>query len=505
MAKTIGYDLRKGIIKKKQLFAKTFMPAFIFAICAGTILTLSSVFAAETTPWTGNGTTNGFCSTNTSDTSLPAGQQQWLFILTSPGAGPWTLTAHFDPATDPDPAVVSGVQQGPNGSVHFTVNTAMGAKLLDASATNGTANSVLTVSHCTYHAQLQVSKTATTTFSRDFDWTILKSVDQDTLTLAPGEQHTVNYTVAVTKDSGTDSDWAVSGTITVSNPDPKNAADGVSVTDSISGYGGTVPVTCPSTTIAAGATMDCTYGPVSLPDATSRVNTATANTTTAAIAGGSGTADVTFGSPTTVLDNCVDISDTIAGSLGNTCDSHTYNYSSNIIADNLQCGNNTINNTASLVSDDGNTKTSSAAVHVTVPCALGCTLTQGYWKTHSEFGPAPYDNTWALLPGGHGASTTFFLSGQTWLAVFKTAPAGNAYYQLADQYMAARLNQLNGASTPANVQTAINQATTLFQTYTPAQIAALKGNSTLRAQFISLAGILGNYNEGIIGPGHCSE
>ena len=26
----------------------------------------------------------------------------------------------------------------------------------------------------------------------------------------------------------------------------------------------------------------------------------------------------------------------------------------------------------------------------------GCTLTQGYWKTHSENGPAPYDDNWAI-------------------------------------------------------------------------------------------------------------
>jgi hypothetical protein len=319
----------------------------------------------------------------------------------------------------------------------------------------------------------------------------------------------VNYTVNVTKDQGTDGDWAVSGTIHVTNPDPLQQASGVSVTDSISGYGGTVNVTCPSTTLAAGASMDCTYGPVALPDATSRVNTATATTTTTSIDTGSGTADVTFGDPSTVLDNCVDISDTIAGALGNTCASKTYNYSSIINADSLSCGDNTVNNTASLATDDGVTKTSSAAVHVTVPCVLGCTLTQGYWKTHNTFfhGGAPADDTWttnlAVLP--QGPNTTFFQSGQSWFNVFWTAPAGNAYYQLADQYMAAVLNQLNGASTPANVQTALNQAKALFQTYTPAQIAALKGNSALRAQFVSLAGTLGSYNEGLIGPGHCSE
>lgn len=142
-------------------------------------------------------------------------------------------------------------------------------------------------------------------------------------------------------------------------------------------------------------------------------------------------------------------------------------------------------------------------VYTNIPApSTGCTLTQGYWKTHSEFGPAPYDATWALLTGGLGASTTFFLSGQTWYEVFGTPPAGNAYYNLAHQYMAAVLNGLAGASTSA-VTTALASATTLFNTYTPAQIAALAKNSSLRAEFISLAGTLGAYNEGLTGPGHC--
>ena len=133
----------------------------------------------------------------------------------------------------------------------------------------------------------------------------------------------------------------------------------------------------------------------------------------------------------------------------------------------------------------------------------GCTLTPGYWKTHSEFGPAPYDNTWALLTSG--ASTTFFLSGQTWYEAFWTAPAGNAYYILAHAYMAAALNQLAGTSIPADVLTAFNTATGLFETYTPAQIAVLSGNNALRKQFVELAGILDDYNNGITGPGHCPD
>jgi hypothetical protein len=132
----------------------------------------------------------------------------------------------------------------------------------------------------------------------------------------------------------------------------------------------------------------------------------------------------------------------------------------------------------------------------------GCTLTQGYWKTHSDLGPAPFDDTWDLLPSG--SSTIFYLSGQTWYQAFHTAPAGNAYYNLAHHYMAAVLNGLAGADLSA-VSSEIITADGLFSTWTPAQIGALKGNDALRQQFISLAGVLGAYNEGITGPGHCED
>jgi hypothetical protein len=135
------------------------------------------------------------------------------------------------------------------------------------------------------------------------------------------------------------------------------------------------------------------------------------------------------------------------------------------------------------------------------PPAGGCTRTQGYWKTHSEFGPAPYDSTWASLP--NGASTAFYLSGKTYIAVFGTPPAGNAYYNLAHQYIAAQLNQIAGAAIPAGALAAYNDATTLLQTYTPAQIGALRGNNALRKSFINLGGVLGAYNEGKLGVAHC--
>ena len=130
----------------------------------------------------------------------------------------------------------------------------------------------------------------------------------------------------------------------------------------------------------------------------------------------------------------------------------------------------------------------------------GCTLTPGYWKTHSQYGPAPYDTTWAVI----GEDTTFYLSGQTYYEVLWTSPErGNAYYILAHPFIAAKLNIAKGASVPADVQTAITDATDLFNTYNPDEIGALKGRDELRAQFITLASVLDEYNNGITGPGHC--
>jgi len=129
----------------------------------------------------------------------------------------------------------------------------------------------------------------------------------------------------------------------------------------------------------------------------------------------------------------------------------------------------------------------------------GCSLTWGYWKTHSEFGPAPYDNTWALLP--NGASSLFFISGQTWYQVLKTDPrGGSAYYILAHQYIAAYLNKLNGADV-STVSSQLAQAEALFELYKPSDVLS----SSIRNTFISLAYTLDQYNNGNIGPGHCDN
>ncbi len=71
-------------------------------------------------------------------------------------------------------------------------------------------------------------------------------------------------------------------------------------------------------------------------------------------------------------------------------------------------------------------------------CSEGCTLTQGYWKTHSSYGHASYDATWAAV----GENTPFFSSSSTWYSALLESPEGDAYWILAHQYIAAVLTDI---------------------------------------------------------------
>lgn len=361
--------------------------------------------------------------------------------------------------------------------------------------------------------ELSVTKDAHTSFNRDWDWTIAKSGDRTELILALGQQFLVNYTVTVDADS-TDSAWAVSGEIKVANPAPI-AATINSVSDLVS-PSIAANVACSVSfpyTLVAGATLTCTYD-ADLPDATSRTNTATAtqqnynyaadgSATPAGTTSYSGTAAVTFGTtPTKETDECIDVIDDQYGSLGKVCAGDapkTFTYSLKIKYD--FCGDYTYKNVASFTTNDSSTTGSDDhSVTVKVPCDVGCTLTQGYWKTHSREGPAPYDDAWKNI-GPLEEDTLFFNSGKTWYEVFWTAPAGNAYYNLAHQYMAAKLNVLNGAA-PASVSATLTAAEALFNAQGAGDTTLSRAERTLA---LSLATTLDNYNNGLIGPGHCSE
>jgi len=207
--------------------------------------------------------------------------------------------------------------------------------------------------------------------------------------------------------------------------------------------------------------------------------------------------------------------DSVVGQLGpdHLFDSATFTYSRWITAE--TCDPFTVENTATVV-DSVVLDSDTVTIRVTVNCGEGCTLTQGYWKTHSNKGPAPLDTTWNLLPDQPAAfdpdaiqeaeDETFFYSGQTWYQVFWTSSAGgNAYYILAHQYMAAVLNILNGASSTAAVNAAITNAGNYFNNAANTPASALNLSKSARKTLLGYATTLGNYNTGVIGPGHCDE
>lgn len=372
--------------------------------------------------------------------------------------------------------------------------------------------------HC---YELTVTKDATTSLDRDWEWTIDKTGDQSELTLSPEQAFTVNYTVDV-DTSSTDSNWGVSGNITIQNPNPTLAADLTAVNDLISPDVLGV-VDCPALVVPAGGSLICTYSST-LSDTADRLNTATASLqnydydfeeigTANGTTDYSGTAAVSFAEAAiNETDECADFSDSPYGVLGTVCADtapQSFQYSLEVGPYTAEsCGLPlTFDNTASFITNDTQSAGSDNwSVNVEVACV--CSLTQGYWKTHSSHGPAAHpDDTWGLL--ANGPETPFFSSGKTYYEVLWTAPqGGNAYYTLAHQYIAAQLNNLNGAVFPPAVQTAFDAATVLFNTYTPEQVAAMKGKNgnTVRQQFTNLAGILGAFNEGETNPaGHCSE
>jgi hypothetical protein len=356
-----------------------------------------------------------------------------------------------------------------------------------------------------FHYRLTVSKTANAEYTRTYEWEIEKNcLGDETLILATGQ--TFNYPFSWKVGATyTDSDWKVTGEITIENNTPFDVTI-TSVTDELSG-GIAATVDCPSYALASGETVVCTYSAeLDEEDAVDGTNTVAVVSGTPEVEGATATADYTFGDPTTEVDECIVVEDD-CGEPVEVCyeDAPHTEYYSCYIGSYDECGDYEYTNTAGFTTNDTETTGSDyCVVRIAVPCKGGCTLTQGYWKTHSEYGPAPYDATWALLP--NGADTPFFTSGKTYYEILWTPPKGNPYYILAHQYIAAQLNFLNGAD-PTAAQAAFDAATILFNTWLPNQVAALRGpaGNTLRNQFTSLASILDEYNNGLIGPGHCSE
>lgn len=350
-----------------------------------------------------------------------------------------------------------------------------------------------------------VEKTAVPSFKRVYRWTIHKAVTDPasgSLTLSAGQSYTLKYAVSLV-GTPTDQDFKVSGQVVIKNTGEvpvvlQAPSDALSTGESVAlACGVSFPYT-----LAEGQSLTCTYSQA-LPDGQSRTNTATVSWTAGDKSGtAQGQASFAFTTPTEVVDGAVDVSDpsattvsAISGINSEGVISQTYFFERTIRFD--ACGSYQVENQATFTTRDTKTTGSaSATVQVAVPCLGGCTLTQGYWKTHSRYGPAPYDDTWAQI----GEDTPFYGSGKTFYQVLWTTPSGgNAYYILAHQFIAAKLNILNGADASA-ISAAMAWAEGFFATYTPGNVP-----KSVASQAKSYAATLDSYNNGLIGPGHCSE
>jgi hypothetical protein len=440
-----------------------------------------------------------------------------------------------------------------------------------SASTNGSAGAQATVDvQC---ETVSVSKTANTAYRANYSWSGDKKIvvrpedltkeekstycslltsgpyannyacDDITVILNEHGVYDTVYQLNATRTAASESEFAVSGVITVSWPSGTTPVFSGDPTDTLhftSGLPATQDATV-SNCVSGATSLTCDYT-TSLDGKRDGVNWASiVRPHVCYDAGGNagacdpadsstyqGSQAYAFGEATAQTDECVSVSDlfndgglNLGGSFswlvgGNVCASQTWYRTGDVDPTALvkslaihadwaptDFAQNAclfeVPNLLSLLSNDTQTGSSDEAViSVNVPsvCNQGCTLTQGYWKTHSKYGPAPYDSTWAKI----GENTLFFHSGKSWITLFRTPPkGGDAYLQLAHQYMAARLNVEAGASVPASVASAMTSAEALFNA------VGSSFNKTQTTEARSLAGVLGSYNEGALGPGHCSE
>lgn len=262
-----------------------------------------------------------------------------------------------------------------SGDYSFTVKAIVcdqGADLND---------SATVVVNVTVYQPLDVTKSADATLTRTWSWTIDKQSETTELTLAIGQSGDVDYTVTVDASSA-DSDWAVSGQITVENP---NAVPfDVTVADEVDNGGtcsiegsdtATVPAKAGSVNGSVQFDYSCDY-PTSGPTSDSGTNTATATVTLdQQDYEFTGTQDFEF--VATEVDECIDVSDDLfdvnppnldPATVCAGVDSlpKTFSYTGQI-GPYASAGSYTVENTASFVTNDtGAAGRSSWTVDVTV-------------------------------------------------------------------------------------------------------------------------------------------
>ncbi|HWG08362.1 MAG TPA: hypothetical protein VN672_05080 [Solirubrobacteraceae bacterium] len=309
---------------------------------------------------------------------------------------------------------------------------------------------------------LNVVKDANPAFTREFNWKIEKSVDACRVTVVypngcqtTHSEKTLNYTVTVTKDEGTDGGWEVSGTISILNASEAETATGVSVSDvvtdpssneagscDINGSGGS-PYAVGS--LAAEEALElpyvCTFSSKPAYDQ-NYTNTATVEWDPESVHSATGSESFKvpfqFKTPTSVVHDSVSLADlytvtplpsgsaTLEGALpsGTISSSQTYKYSYvvKVPHDCLKLENTASFTVADKDNDADDTESSSVTVKVCRTPANTGALTMGFWQNKNGQG----------IIGGQAKSGT--CPSATWLRQFhpfSDLPAASTCSQVA--------------------------------------------------------------------------
>ncbi len=153
-----------------------------------------------------------------------------------------------------------------------------------------------------------------------------------------------------------------------------------------------------------------------------------------------------------------------------------------------------------------------ARISICVPCDCGgCTYTIGYWKNHDGTKKNQVDMITSLIEEADGTIWLGASNGAKSVAVTDASQAGNllsmenqeasnGIVKLYAQLLAAKLNILNGACSCA-IHNTIAAADDFLSDHSASDWSCL----TMEDQQVVLdwKTILDDYNNGVIGPGHC--
>lgn len=297
-----------------------------------------------------------------------------------------------------------------------------------------------------------VEMTAVPKLKRTHSWKIEKSVSRSALTLKAGETADVTYSVTATPTGSVDSDWSVSGRVTMSD-DPGININTVEVYVLPEDYVATVAcVPVPPSTLENG--MACDYSSPLPNTAAGRE----AQLRAQQVNGNRRGMKVPFDFADAVVDQVdesVTVTDSMGGTLGtvNAADgAKTYTYTKTIGPFTAaECGSKTVDNTAAYTTgDSATTGSASAAVDVTITCPPPpppkCALPSLVWGYTALVGPAQFKTLLPVPLGTAGGSKTVNVTtvNQALMVFAQELLTTNGISLLGTELLAAKLNAATG-------------------------------------------------------------